>query len=371
MNMAKKIIKSALLWSLLLLSTYCTQQPAMGERDVLNYSTHKEFNIDSFVNYVEYIPLEITAESSVMEATQILVDEKYIYIYDAFSSAVKCFLWNGHFVKQLGSRGQGPGEYSRISSICMDEENVYVLDFKNKILVFDKTNLSFRKEYNHAYGTTFFKTNFGWIFMDFNKDYALNVFDNQFNPLYEAVPNLVKSGYIEWPAYRFYSTDGIDYVFPPHYNQIFCITQDSCYLHQTIAYGNYQTIPNDVYQTKSDHNAMADIYNDDTHVQYCKHLDGKLFFITSFRVGQNAFLGVNKKSDKSTYYISSNSEETNTLSFVFSPDCCYNDSFLSFCNMEKLQKQELCVKSKKFQEMCDTVSNESDVLVLWTIKEDY
>jgi len=363
-------LKLVLFSSLLLLTMSCTRTQQFSEagESVIDFSSQKEISLDDFIAEVKYIPMEVTTESSIMEATQVIADERCFYIYDAYSSSVKCFSWNGKFLKQLGRNGQGPGEYSRISSVCADESNIYVLDYKNKIIVFDKQNLSFTKEYNNVFGSTFCKTSFGWVFMDFRDDYSVKVFDNTFNPLYQAVPNVVKSGYVEWPSYRFYNTDSLSYIFPPHYNQIYCITQDSCILQKTISYGKYQTIPNEVYQEKSDHNSMNDIYEDETHVQYCRHVDGSDFFITSFRVGKKAFLGVNCKTDNSTYYISTNTEEKGKNCFVFSPDCSYKDYFVSVQNLSSLQSQEYCIRDKRFQQMSDTISKESDVIVLWKIK---
>lgn len=353
----------------ILLFAYCNQTPINNSDHIVDYSEELKCDFDSLLESVQYVPLELTEESSFMQVTQLLLDDDYIYIFDSFSNSLKVFSWSGKFVKSLGRMGHGPGEYDRISSVCMDKNYLYMNDLENKILEFSKKTLSFSREYPNSYGYSFFKMDDNWIFMDYYGDYLVKVYNSNFEEIYQAIPNLVKTGYLEWPVYRFYESSGYNYVYPPHYNQIYCINEDSCFLIREIKYGNLLPIPNEMYLEKAKTNNMNDIRNDDVHVQYCKHIDGKDFFITSFRVGNKYYLGINQKSDNKTFFCASDALNYSDCHFIFVPEGSWNDKFLSICNLKNLQKLPFCYKNKSFISLSDTISPESDILVLWKLKQ--
>lgn len=62
-----------------------------------------------------------------------------IFVADVSDNAVRIFDDRGHFVKKLGGRGRGPGEFLEVTSIGItDTDEIIVLDrFQNRITFFD------------------------------------------------------------------------------------------------------------------------------------------------------------------------------------------------------------------------------------------
>ncbi len=56
----------------------------------------------------------------------------HIYIADARSSSIRVFSSEGEFVKSIGSRGQGPGEFLDVTSMVVDSrDDLIVVDHFN------------------------------------------------------------------------------------------------------------------------------------------------------------------------------------------------------------------------------------------------
>ena len=81
---------------------------------------------------IEYIPLETTKDCLIGNHTFASLTDKYIVIFSVQTQCAYMFDRDtGKFIKQIGSRGQGPNEYA-FSSIAFCDEN-------ESILYFDRT----------------------------------------------------------------------------------------------------------------------------------------------------------------------------------------------------------------------------------------
>jgi len=60
---------------------------------------------------VEYIPLETTADCLLTPGTNVYVTESNIVVAEYFGKAYLFDRKDGHFIHEIGRRGQGPGEY--------------------------------------------------------------------------------------------------------------------------------------------------------------------------------------------------------------------------------------------------------------------
>lgn len=72
---------------------------------------------------VELILLETSDSSLVVYPYEIIEHEGYYYIYDLHLEKTIVFDKKGKFVRQIGKKGQGPGEYTHLSSISIDKKN--------------------------------------------------------------------------------------------------------------------------------------------------------------------------------------------------------------------------------------------------------
>lgn len=111
----------------------------------------KPFNLSRLGSELTYIPLETTAESMIGEIYQVESGNKYIFINE--TGRLLQFANTGKFIRQIGSVGRGPKEYTRVLNFCLDTINkeVYILSASKKMLTygFDGTykyeiNLGFR-----------------------------------------------------------------------------------------------------------------------------------------------------------------------------------------------------------------------------------
>lgn len=95
----------------------------------------KEADLHSLVKEERYIRLDNTVPlrsvSKVAGAgDQLLIeDQDILYLYSS----------EGKFIRQIGSKGNGPEEYLRINDYCVDDKSgkVYLLAPKNKLMVFN------------------------------------------------------------------------------------------------------------------------------------------------------------------------------------------------------------------------------------------
>ncbi len=72
------------------------------------------------------------------EVPGILLDSKEnIYVLDAGNCRVQKYDKNGGYLLTIGSKGQGPGEFSRPSSFCIDGHDTLYVSEQMKIQVFD------------------------------------------------------------------------------------------------------------------------------------------------------------------------------------------------------------------------------------------
>lgn len=86
-----------------------------------NVRNIQQINLSKLGKEIRYIPLETNPSCLISTIRQVALSEFFIFIND--SQKLLQFDTNGKFIKQIGSIGRGPGEYSYISDFCIDESN--------------------------------------------------------------------------------------------------------------------------------------------------------------------------------------------------------------------------------------------------------
>jgi hypothetical protein len=137
------------IWIIICVYVYCN----CGVKQLHNVDTTYVIDLDtvekedtvikmsSFFKKVNTIILEDHDYALIGNISAIQVHEEYIFVLD-YHIAKKLFIFDrtGKFVRQIGSTGQGPGEYLTINDFCLDCENreVYLLDsWGGKVLKYD------------------------------------------------------------------------------------------------------------------------------------------------------------------------------------------------------------------------------------------
>lgn len=92
---------------------------------------------DSFVNGIEFIPLETTDSSLIGEVKGLVVTDDKIFVNSA-REEILCFDISGKFLFRVGRIGRAPGEYISPYSISVCDNIVYVLcQESGKVLCYD------------------------------------------------------------------------------------------------------------------------------------------------------------------------------------------------------------------------------------------
>lgn len=88
-------------------------------------------NLSDIANEVIYVPLESAKDALLGNIQKIIIVGERIYISDLSSVGSRLLLFDieGKFIKQIGSIGNGPGEYGQISDICLvkDKKEIQIV----------------------------------------------------------------------------------------------------------------------------------------------------------------------------------------------------------------------------------------------------
>lgn len=115
----------------------------------LDPSSPDELPFDSLITKVSFVRLETNDDCLIGYTNQIVCSDKYIYVLDRErANAIFCFDKEGHFIRQLGNTGQGPGEYVRLCNLAYrpDKEQIVAVDFYGKLLYYTEDGKYIREE---------------------------------------------------------------------------------------------------------------------------------------------------------------------------------------------------------------------------------
>lgn len=88
---------------------------------------------------VQYIELESNSESFLGEVSDIILTMNYILILDRKLQTVLLFDSIGKYLRKIGKKGQGPGEFGTAFNIAIDdnENRIYIYSTGDKIIEYD------------------------------------------------------------------------------------------------------------------------------------------------------------------------------------------------------------------------------------------
>lgn len=104
---------------------------------VINVSLNDAVNLSDFAESIEIIKL--SNDSILRDIDQMIVDKnENIFIKDSRGAVLQQYAPDGKFIRQIGKRGKGPGEYTRIDGIDIDQDKIYINDDgKGAIIAYD------------------------------------------------------------------------------------------------------------------------------------------------------------------------------------------------------------------------------------------
>jgi hypothetical protein len=135
----RKLFRKLLYVSLLVLINSCTQnynnqKSAINRDDLSVIRMPGDYKMGSDLNRifggVEVLPLETTKDCQLVMPMKVISYDGLYYVLD-FQRGLYVFGAGGKYLRQIGNRGKGPGEYLEIRDFDIDKEgNILVLDFK-------------------------------------------------------------------------------------------------------------------------------------------------------------------------------------------------------------------------------------------------
>ena len=106
-----------------------------------------KINIGKFIHHIdiskyynaEFIPLELTSESLIGVINKVIATDNYIFVMDK-ERAHKLFMFDrkGKFIRTIGKRGKGDGEFLVLSDFDISRNMIYISSQRNnKMLKYD------------------------------------------------------------------------------------------------------------------------------------------------------------------------------------------------------------------------------------------
>ncbi len=100
--------------------------------------TNQKECLNDYIGKIEI--LKLYTDLNIVEISKVIFFRDNYYILDKKTSKLLVFNKEGYFLQKIGSRGQGPGEYTKLTEFEIDKKNNLLLLFSNwdsKLLKFD------------------------------------------------------------------------------------------------------------------------------------------------------------------------------------------------------------------------------------------
>ncbi|HKL67414.1 MAG TPA: 6-bladed beta-propeller, partial [Bacteroidales bacterium] len=124
---------------------------------------HKLVKEEQYIRLDNSIPLRFVSKIVGAGDKLLIEDQDILYLYSK----------EGKFIRQIGSKGNGPEEYLRIADYCFDNESgkIFMLSPKNKLMVFNPEGEfieSFIPDEETSFNRIVFKDNMLYLFDTFS-----------------------------------------------------------------------------------------------------------------------------------------------------------------------------------------------------------
>ena len=101
-------------------------------------SSPQKISIDEIASHIDYVQLETISESLIGHIDKIQTRDDKIYILDERNGLMLVFDTSGKFIRRLGTKGRGPGEYLNMSDFALCDSVILVLDVRQfKMIMYD------------------------------------------------------------------------------------------------------------------------------------------------------------------------------------------------------------------------------------------
>lgn len=224
----------------------------------IDITSAKAKDLQGKVDIVEVVELEMTDASILRDISYLSVDKEYILTASLRQDKVCLWSRDGHFIRNIGQRGNGANEFLDLIDVRFDAINgkIYILDrLRQRMMVYGLDGNLLSNTYKGMWIDSFCKTEDGyWVYVPNNwpgAGYALMLLDNDFNE--------VKGEFFHHEAFfpstmvsRFFKDDAGEYYFVyPFSNIIYHLKDDNPQPWLKIDFGE-NTLPYDEIRKMND-----------------------------------------------------------------------------------------------------------------------
>lgn len=128
--------------------------------------------MSSFVDTIEFIPLETTGVNLIGEINNIISKDNKYYIRSTQgkrNSKIQVYDSNGSFLFMLNKQGNGPGEYTDFKDFALDDScNIYVIAFRKNIVYDSKGDFLYEYKTEEVVKECILRDNETLLMYDFN-----------------------------------------------------------------------------------------------------------------------------------------------------------------------------------------------------------
>ncbi len=162
----------------------CEKQNATDKTYTIGVDINQAKSIDLSpeLKIGSFIPLELTDSSMIKEISKVYITQEHVFVVDLRKHELFLFdRENGSFIRNIGQKGEGPGEYRMFNDVFFDEETnlIYAYErIKHKMQVYKLSGELVEEIPSNYWFNAFCKTKEGfWVYTpypDENPDgYAL------------------------------------------------------------------------------------------------------------------------------------------------------------------------------------------------------
>ena len=136
LSIMKKIVKTIFILSIIYVLVSCNNEN--NSLLIIQVDTNQDYSLplSEIADEVSAIELELTDESLIKSIERVIYNDDYVLISE--TNKIMLFDSTGKFIRQIGSIGNGPGEFNLIRDISIDIEKKHILIVSfNKLICYD------------------------------------------------------------------------------------------------------------------------------------------------------------------------------------------------------------------------------------------
>lgn len=322
----------------------CNKAGVSTETVVVDLGDNRVDNLSKLFEVVDLVKLEEADDALFRTITQLKVVDNKVYILDLISNKILCFNIDGTFNRVLCAAGQGPGEYTQLTSFDIDSQSgsLIVTDADVKTIVYDLDTFRFRREMKSSIGYTICcmqdkLLGFNYVKLEHNEtryDGHIVMADTLLNVERDALPISYESGYVMFPACRFYKYNESVCTFPPFDDQIYEWKDQTFTPKYTLSFGGKDVFKAQGLEAKeSNYNYLKDL-REGNEIWGINPVETKGNLIVSYWCGNDSYVGVyDKATQTASSYPFANPSEYQLLSNIHHS---YNDELVAVVGLNVL-----------------------------------